>query len=45
MSFLMAARQGALDEPVAAEVIAVLDDLVSLLRMLLFRRSARSVQS
>lgn len=40
MSLLMASRHGALDEPVTAEVIAILDDLVTLLRMLLFRRPA-----
>ena len=42
MPILMTARHSALDEPVTAEVIAIFDDLVMLLRMLLFRRSARS---
>ncbi len=40
VSLLMAARHGALDEPVTAEVVPVFDDLVPLLRVLLFRRSA-----
>jgi hypothetical protein len=43
MAILMAARHGALDEPVTAEIITIFDDLVPLLRMLFFRRSARFV--
>ena len=38
----MTARHSTLDEPVTAEVVAILDDLVPLLRSLLFRGPANS---
>jgi hypothetical protein len=41
MSFLMTACHSTLYEPVTAEVVAILDDLVPLLRSLLFRRPGK----
>ena len=42
MSLPMATRQSALHEPVAADVVSVLDDLVALLRRLLLGRTTHS---
>lgn len=43
MSFPKATGQRALHEPVAAEVVPVLDDLVPLLRMLLLGRTTARI--